>query len=194
MKRKIINYIALILITLILAGCYKDDYTSFPSNEFFLYHLNDTVIYKSLTNKADTFLITRVSKGYMGPDDGRFYFQIQGLSMRLVVNGLVNEKNDSNLVTILRLVKTNTINLSWGFGIYYRLVPRVNEFDKGLTYADTIYHELQFNNLRYENVYYYSLNETNNRLRKIYYSHNYGLLQYEINNETWSLSEIKPQR
>jgi hypothetical protein len=106
----------------------------------------------------------------------------------------VNEKNDSNLVTILRLVKTNTINLSWGFGIYYRLVPRVNEFDKGLTYADTIYHELQFNNLRYENVYYYSLNETNNRLRKIYYSHNYGLLQYEINNETWSLSEIKPQR
>jgi hypothetical protein len=202
-QRKIITCI--LVSTLLLYSCKRGKYYNLSGDERYVYKDGDTLIYKNDIGKMDSFLVYQLERGYhtqyaSHEDKDKYEYQ------DFLLSG-VKELTDSY------------IGISRNFGLYPRLEVTGIAFheptgfrDYVLNYVaktthgidtinklDTIYMELQIEGKIYKNVYYFSLAKdtfsSGIPLRKnLFYSNSYGLLKYEVNNETWSLCKIKPAR
>jgi hypothetical protein len=190
--------VLIFLLALLLYTCDSPETYNFLQNELLVYRLGDTIIFKNNIGIDDSFVVSKLELGYnRGNQSGDYQDSYQSLKFKMHE---INATNDSNSVSIAK----NMLN---GGGVIFQLGCKNYWFSLDLpqskmgrdywsqnSHLDTVFNEMTIKNKVYRHVGYYSLNYAQKPLRNLYYNHQYGVLRYDLNNQTWLLSEIKPQR
>jgi hypothetical protein len=194
-KHNIFTLFVTSLSVFLFCLCTHPNTYNFPDDEHWVYKNGDTLIYSNNLGLMDSFLVYNLKEGYRTgvtsyEDEDRYEEQEYKL-------GEVNKLTDTYIIIDRYMMSYKLSDYSrvefhdstkMGYGFY----AVVGDASKGE--ADTLYNNLAIANKDYKNVYYYSLNSSTQARHKIYFNHTYGLLQYDYNNQTWRLSEIKPER
>ena len=189
-----ISTIVILIGILFFIRCSHSKTYNFPDHEHWVYKNGDTLIYSNNLGQRDSFLVYNLKGSYrtrVTSYEDEDIYEEQKYTL-----GEVKNLTDVN-VTLDRYIMSYKLNDYTSIEFHdstkmaYGFYAVVGDTSKGE--ADTLYNQLTIVNKDYKNVYYYSLNSTQAR-KKIYFNHTYGLLQYNYNNQTWRLSEIKPER
>jgi hypothetical protein len=167
-----------------------------------LYENGDTLIYQSNNGKKDSLIVYSFDKGYRSEviaNDDKDKYEFEQFSLNKIKELTTTHISISRMAPVSIHPEYVSIEFFEHIGSkYYTLDYGFRIFTDSIHYVDTIYRELQIENRIYKNVYslknFIDSTSIIPPRKNIYYSQSYGLLKYDVNDETWSLSEIKPER
>jgi hypothetical protein len=203
-NKQILTYILLLFF---LYSCkQEEEYYYLYGTDRLVYKEGDTLIYRSNNDDRDTLKVSDFGYYFVHTfpsNDCYDFYQVEDLSIRGIKSfskKLIDISRSAAYFYHYSHPEDVDINFSEQVNNSYPSLYYGFDFlSDSLSDADTLYKELQIENKVYKNVFYGSFENAVNYTdlsprTNIYYNKTYGLLRYDINGETWSLCEIKPER